>query len=286
MLYLNYNEQQQHGTKEFPIAFYRVDSNHPRYEMPFHWHKEYEIVLIRKGHFRLMLDNTEITVAAGECIFISSGMIHGGIPDECVYECLVFDSDILSVPSESCRWYLRQIKRQNLLVTPLITHRTPGLLNAINRLFDNMAARKTGYELAVTGCLFEIIGLIFREEHYVSNAENHLTTFKHGQQLKAVFEYIENNYSTPITLQELSQISGMSPKYFCRYFQTIAHRTPMDYLNYYRIEQSCSLLCTTDLPVTSVAYDCGFNDCSYFIKTFKKYKHTTPRQYQMQVKQE
>ncbi len=286
MLYLNYNEQQEHGTKEFPIAFYHVESNHPRYEMPFHWHKEYEIVLVHKGLFRLMLDNSEITAGPGESIFISSGMIHGGIPDECIYECLVFDPDILSVPSESCRRYLRQIKRQNLLVTPLITGHTPRLMNTINRLFADMAAREKGFELAVTGCLFEIIGLIFREEHYLSNIDNPLPPFKHGKQLKAVFEYIESNYSTPITLRELSQISGMSPKYFCRYFQTIAHRTPMDYLNYYRIEQSCSLLCTTDLPVTAVAYDCGFNDCSYFIKTFKKYKNITPRQYQLQVKSE
>ncbi len=286
MLYLNYNEQRQHGTDEFPIAFYHVESNHPRYEMPFHWHKEYEIVIVHKGHFQLMLDNTEITVGTGESIFIPSGMIHGGIPHECVYECLVFDPDLLSVPSESCRRYLRQIKRQNLLVTPLLPGRTPRLTDTINRLFADMSARETGYELTVTGCLFEIVGLIFQETHYISSADNPAPPFKHVQQLKAVFEYIENNYSTPITLKGLSQISGMSPKYFCRYFQTIAHRTPMDYLNYYRIEQSCSLLCTTDLPVTSVAYDCGFNDCSYFIKTFKKYKHTTPRQYQLQVKQE
>ena len=44
MLYLDYNEKQMHGTKEFPVAFYHVDSSHPRYEMPFHWHKEFELV--------------------------------------------------------------------------------------------------------------------------------------------------------------------------------------------------------------------------------------------------
>ncbi len=35
MLYLDYNEKQIHGTKNFPVAFYHVDSSHPRYEMVF-----------------------------------------------------------------------------------------------------------------------------------------------------------------------------------------------------------------------------------------------------------
>ena len=55
MLYLNYNEEQPHGTRDFPIAFYHVDCNHPRYEMPFHWHKEFEIVKIIEGSFSLLL---------------------------------------------------------------------------------------------------------------------------------------------------------------------------------------------------------------------------------------
>lgn len=285
MLYLNYNEQQQHGTGEFPIAFYHVDRNHPRYEMPFHWHKEYEIVRVLDGSFRLMMDETEITAGAGESIFIPSGAIHGGTPDSCIYECLVFDLDMLFIHADRCRHYLKKITHQDVLVHSLISADTPSLQRAIERLLNYAAEMAAGYELIVTGCLFEIFGLIFREKCYEPNSMETLSPIKHTKQLKSVFEYIESNYSSTITLQQLSQISGMSPKYFCRYFQTIAHKTPMDYLNYYRIERSCSLLCTTDMPITAIAYDCGFNDCSYFIKLFKRYKHITPKQYQLQMKQ-
>ena len=113
MLYLDYNEKQMHGTKDFPLAFYHVDNSHPRYEMPFHWHKEYEIVrvelfhmpeggfvtrdiasvaffpenkaeqfkLVRvlKGQFRLMLADTEIIAKPEESFFIPSGALHGGM---------------------------------------------------------------------------------------------------------------------------------------------------------------------------------------------------------------
>lgn len=285
MLYLDCNEKQQHGTKEFPIAFYHVDKNHSRYEMPFHWHMEYELVRILEGTFRLTVDELEIPAGPGETVLIPSGTIHGGTPENCIYECLVFDLDILFLHADSCRHYLKLIKQQDILLPALITTSIPSLKDCIVRLFSCMSEKRPGYELMTVGCLFEMFGLIFREKCYTAASSENLSPFKHAKQLKSVFEYIENNYSSNITLQQLSQISGMSPKYFCRYFQTIAHKTPVDYLNYYRIERSCFLLCTTDLSVTAIAYDCGFNDCSYYIKLFKRYKHTTPKQYQLQIQQ-
>lgn len=95
-------------------------------------------------------------------------------------------------------------------------------------------------------------------------------------QLKPVLEYIDANYASPVTLADLSRIAGMTPKYFCRYFRTAVHRTPMDYLNYYRVERACYILSTTELPVTEIAYQCGFNDSSYFVKTFNEIYGSDP----------
>ena len=81
------------------------------------------------------------------------------------------------------------------------------------------------------------------------------------------------------SLQEMADSVNMSSKYFCRFFQEMTHRTPVDYLNYYRIERASYDLLTTDQSITEVAFNSGFNDLSYFIKTFKKYKGTTPKQY-------
>ena len=49
MHYLDYNEKKQHGTPDFPIEYYHVDEHHPRYNMPFHCHKELEIIRILEG---------------------------------------------------------------------------------------------------------------------------------------------------------------------------------------------------------------------------------------------
>lgn len=285
MLYLNYNEEIQHGTKDFPIAFYHVDHNHPRYQMPFHWHREFEIVRVLEGSFSLTLDHGEFKANAGESIFITGGSIHGGTPHGCIYECLVFDLDMLFLQGDSCRNYLRKIKNRELFIHPLIPDNADPMNHLLTRLFSSFHNQLPGYELTASGCLLELFGLIFETNHYTLSSPSNNTDYKHEKQLKSVFEYIENHYSSQITLQQLSRISGMSAKYFCRYFQTIAHKTPMDYLNYYRIERSCVLLCTTDLTVTAIAYDCGFHDCSYYIKLFKRYKNITPKQYQLQQRQ-
>lgn len=56
----------------------------------------------------------------------------------------------------------------------------------------------------------------------------------------------------------------------------MTHQTPVDYLNRQRIEEACLQLAATDDSITEIAYRNGFNDLSYFIRTFKKYKGMTP----------
>jgi AraC-like DNA-binding protein len=95
-----------------------------------------------------------------------------------------------------------------------------------------------------------------------------------------VLEYVETHFSEPITLDALAKIVGMNPKYFCRFFSSITQQTPMNYVNYYRIEQAVNLLNNTNMSVTEVGLECGFNDTGHFVKTFKKYKGITPKQFQ------
>ena len=57
------------------------------------------------------------------------------------------------------------------------------------------------------------------------------------------------------------------------------HRSPIDYVNYYRIECASSMLASSDMTVAEIAQHCGYNDSSFFIKQFRRYKGTTPRRY-------
>lgn len=80
MKYLDYPEQQKHGSLDFPYYFYRVTPIHPRYTMPYHWHPLFEIVHVFQGQFHLQLDNCLLELNAGDTALIQGGLTHGGAP--------------------------------------------------------------------------------------------------------------------------------------------------------------------------------------------------------------
>ena len=82
-----------------------------------------------------------------------------------------------------------------------------------------------------------------------------------------------------ITLEELADAAGFSPKYFCRVFREMTNRAPVEYLNWFRINRSCAMIRETDEKLQDIAVKCGFNDFSYFIKIFHRYKNMTPLKY-------
>lgn len=142
-----------------------------------------------------------------------------------------------------------------------------------------MKSKRIGYEFITQGSLYHLLGIILEYELYINK---NIYTKKNQDrvlQLKKVLSLIEEEYSNPISLEYLSRTACMTPKYFCKFFYEMTNKTPIEYLNYYRIESACEQLITTDLPITEIALNCGFNDVSYFIKTFKKYKGTTPKKY-------
>ena len=142
-----------------------------------------------------------------------------------------------------------------------------------------MVGKKPGYELSVIGQFYHFFGIVFGNHYYLDSLPKARRDYKRILQLKQVVEFIEINYASPLTLGQLSDSVSMSPKYFCRFFSEMTHQTPMDYLNRQRIEHACYEISTTDDSVTDIAYRNGFNDLSYFIRTFKKYKGTTPGKY-------
>ena len=146
-------------------------------------------------------------------------------------------------------------------------------------LFDAIASKYTGYQLIAQGALYQFFGMAISQNYHSELTSRSPRTIKRIMQLKQALEFIESSYTSAVTLQDISSSVHMSPKYFCRFFHEMTHRSPIDYLNYYRIERACYLLLTTNQTITEVAYNTGFNDLSYFIKTFKRYKGITPKQY-------
>lgn len=294
MHYLAYHEGKRHTTADFPAAYYYVDKDYYQYNMPFHWHTEWEIIRILQGELALFADEAELCAEAGDVLLIRDGMLHGGVPRDCVYECLVFDLRGLFRDINPVKKYLRPIYHNQLLPHVLYPGRQKDIYPIVEELMKAFSAfrrKDSRYNgqlpeadgaqaLLALGNLSRLFAVILQKQYYDRCTGEAWSDSRKVTQVKPVLEYIEAHYSGPLTLEDLSHVAGMSPKYFCRFFHSITQQTPMDYVNYYRIEQAASLLCSTDMTVTAIGMECGFNDSSYFVKAFKRYKGMTPRQYQ------
>ncbi|MDT8715109.1 AraC family transcriptional regulator [Clostridium sp. 19966] len=279
MKYIDYKEQRQHGTFDFPIAFYHVTPSHPSYNMPYHWHTEYEMLRIIEGEFLLTLNGNKLNLGKGDIAFIQDGILHGGTAKDCIYECIVFDMKSLLKDNNICGRQINDIINHSKIVYPNLPSHIPDLEQICNYLFQSMADKKLGYEFITKGSLYHLLGIILQNNLYSTPKEITIKNQQKLSQFKNVITIIEQRYSEALSLDDLSKAAGMSPKYFCRFFREITQRSPIDYLNYYRVECACQQLVSSNDSITEIALNCGFNDISYFIKTFKKYKGITPKHY-------
>jgi len=278
---MGYNELKQHGTLDFPIQLYHVDKNHPKFEMASHWHQSLEIIRIMEGNLEIKLDKRIFNAKKGDVVFVNSEVIHSAIPSEnCVYECIVMHLELLFTKDEASKFFIESILNSDYIIEEFIPKSDTILARDINNLFNAMNNMSSGYKFKVIGSLYQLFGTIidnhlYRSSHY---SEESLKD-KSIPKLKKVLYFIRSNYDKPITLEDMAEYTEMSPKYFCSFFKKMTLKTPMEYLKAYRIERAARMLLNTDESVTDIAYSSGFNDLSYFIKTFKEVKGVTPQKF-------
>lgn len=282
MKYIEYKEKRLHGTKSFPFAYYHLTSTHPRYNMIYHWHTECEIIHIISGSFTLSLDGEAIKLSAGDCAFAGPGVLHGGVPLECEYECLVFDVGALAKTGGICSKSVNPIIEHNRKITTFFAKESY-FAKRCRDIMEQMRQREDFYEFSVLGQTLLLFGEILRNGDFADNTTTTNTRIKKLRMFKTALAFIEEHYSEDLSLESIADVCSLNANYFCRSFKELTGKTPMEYLNYYRIESACELIASTDKPLIDIALLCGYNDYSYFIKVFKKYKGITPHKYSTEM---
>ena len=92
-------------------------------------------------------------------------------------------------------------------------------------------------------------------------------------------EHIWKYYTKRLYVSDLAKIANMNEQYFCRFFKKYLGKTPMAYINTYRLQQAALLLETTDIPITTLCLECGFNNLGHFFDKFKSLYGITPLQF-------
>ena len=280
MNYSELYENKKRGSFDFPIELYYVDENAPRYQMPLHWHLEYELITVLQGSFEIYLDGEISTLHQGDCAWIGDGVVHGGTPVNCIYECVVFDLGTLLHDTPVCKRSAAEFLASKNGFTSILKKGTFSAKLA-DKIFETMEKEQCGYEWTTVGLMWQLMGNLLSQS--VNRPQLEVTGRVQINRLKNVLTYIRDHYDSTITLEELAQVAGMSPRYFCRAFSQITGKTPIAYLNYYRIELAGEKLLMTNDKITDIALSCGFNDMSYFSKLFTREKGLTPSAYRKQT---
>jgi AraC-like DNA-binding protein len=146
-----------------------------------------------------------------------------------------------------------------------------------NALLDSSAVTDDmTRQLFIKSSLLRILAVLSRYRLFTPTKKD---LDKRVEGIKTVLTYIKKNYKEKIYIHDLAEQLHMNEQYFCRFFKRSIGRSPMEYVNEYRIKQAMHLLDNTSWPVTEVCLECGYNNLGNFLRSFKKYTDTTPLKY-------
>lgn len=277
---MNY-ESVKHGTSDFPIEVHTTRQT-DGFSLYPHIHKEFELLVITEGRGKIFIDGIGYDIEKGDGVFINSGALHMGISNSdkpCVFYAIVFAAELFG------RFGNDLI--MNKYVSPIINGKVifpavfrgcsdwqTDILESCRKIAELYRERKACFELRIKEQIFKIWSICMGHAR-VQNSEPD----KGLEIVKKAIEFIQNEYSAPLTLNDISAHVNMSREHFCRKFSSIMHMPPFEYLNFVRIDNSCYLLRESDISIGRISELCGFNSFSYFSKKFKMATGKTPAEY-------
>lgn len=93
---------------------------------------------------------------------------------------------------------------------------------------------------------------------------------KASERIENIYNFVSENYRRKITLKEVADVVSLAEESFCRFFYKIFNKTFFTFLNEYKIKLACKLLIETDLQVSEIAYQCGYESLPFFYRQFKR----------------
>lgn len=289
-------EKQSHGTRLFPCAYYHFCNPSHRLRVRHHWHEEVEIVYLHHGSFKLDI-NMEPYGTDRECfLFINSGELHSlrSLSIEFDEQAVVFSPSMLLFQDyDSIDESILLPLTQNKLTFPRFLDQTSPFFSAFRSCYQQIShIFSQSKETLITGeqiltddvisqlhikaGILQLIGILMEAGlmcHSPRTESQKITA------IKTVLSYITDHYHEKLYVQDLASQVNMNEQYFCRFFKRSIGKTPIDYINDYRLNKVIRLLETGDAPVTEICLECGFNNMGNFQRLFKRKTGITPLQY-------
>ncbi len=258
-----------------------------------HWHYYMEIIIMIEGHICVESEKNTSILGPGDIFVFCPKMIHSMTScngEDFLYGVLKFDIGRISIQGSSTpsmRLLFESARLSENVSLHFKSEDLPGtrMLDLFNSCEEELAKRNYGYDMVLHSNICEfLIRLIrvMRERGF--NTDSAILNIAHNTTVDTITEYIDAHSSEKLSINTLAELCNMSYSYFAKSFRQIYGRTCTDYIEFIRISKAEDLLLYTDFDLTYISLETGFSDCSHLIKTFKKWKGITPKQYRMRRK--
>jgi AraC-like DNA-binding protein len=261
------------------LVFDRVKSE---FNFPIHFHPEYELNFIKrgKGVKRIVGDSIE-EIEDYELVLIGPNLHHGWFTHNCL------SNDIHEITIQ----FHRDLFNDEFLTRKIMKPIKDMFERSIHGiLFSNKTAREIYQRISQVSkfdnmdYFLELISILYdlansRNQRLLSTYTANRENFENSDNIKAVYEYVQENYGKKVTLSEVANLVSMSNVSFNRFMKKRTGKTFVDYVNDVRIGYAAIRLVEKDISVSEIAFNCGFNNIANFNRVFKKLKKCTPSQY-------
>lgn len=262
-------------------SFRIININEPTENLKweYHYHPEIELVCVVSGGGTRHVGYHKSDFINGDLVLIGSNIPHSGFglnssnPHEEIV--IQFKEDILIFPEQETEGLAVRELLETAKYGILFTEETKAkMLPKLREIVD----RKGYYRYIV---LLQILLELARTKDYTllnNDVMPYSVISKNKTRLQNIFTYVEQHFDRDIDIQTAANLANLTLPAFCNFFKKTTQITFTEFVNRYRISKAC-LFISQDKSISECGYTCGFNNVTYFNRTFKKYTGKTPSEF-------
>jgi len=241
------------GNHTYNVYFYNSIDYNP------HFHKNYEIIYVLYGKVMCTINGKTKILTDGDFAFCLSNEIHS-IKSQSASKVWigVFSEDFIHEFG----------KFQKGKTGEDFSFRCPESL--MSYLNENFLKEKLDNVFVIKACLYAVCDEYLKQNKLVEAKD------KQSILMNDIVDYVENNYKKQISLNQLADSLGYEYCYFSKLFNKLFSMSFNSYINTYRFNAASEMLINTDMPVTEIAYESGFQSIRSFNNTFKNLSGRSP----------
>ncbi|BAX78700.1 AraC family transcriptional regulator [Labilibaculum antarcticum] len=261
------------------------------FERTWHYHPEYELLLITKGSGIRVIGNNRSTFKEGDLVLVG-----GDIPHAWFSDASFFEADNHELCESTYVQFNRSIFGNHFANLPEMKNIQRMLDEAkfglnfwdVNKseIFNQIKDLPNSSGLTRLLSLIKILELFMQGKPQLIISKDYFTDsfISKSVRIRKVHEYVMNYYMDDISLQNAAKLVEMNVSSFCRFFKKMTKRTFSQYVKETRIDFAQQLLINTELASNQIGFECGFSSVAYFNQCFKSISDMSPLEYRSRYK--